>query len=730
MKKIISLALCCVIAASAFASCAQTPVKNYSPKITVSSSEAEESARYLTNRLGDSLENSVYLALGDDSGIDLSNFENDGYVIRTDGASAVIAGKNASALSFAVRKYANEIEAGRAVVDIAYHEGYRIDEFRLAGADISEYAIEYPAEHNENMMLAVEDMKALVKKACGADLPVSEGITNRERAIEFRFTDNAELRDDGFRYFFEGKRFVIEGAVKRGCMYGVYRFLRNECGWDNLVYGNSHLQESALVDISADTDVTEVPAFDYCFPRHWRAGFVNDGRAPHNYVRGDVNYSYGYIDEAHHADHLLETNGLSQICYTDEETFYYVCDNVEEYINHLKLNGWRLGKELQALDVAQSDSGAYCACKRCLELVRRENGAISGPVIRWMNALVEEMDTRAGCEGIIYKCYAYAGSNKPCVTRPSERVYVTFCTDYSCSAHALDGKECHDDREIRIDLNDDFASWLRGWCELSDNIYVWYYALDLTLQQYTIFETFYDDMKFIQECGAKGMMIECETEGLGMLYLLAQLNVEMNWNPDMTREEYEEAIDRLLRNEFGDGWGYIREYIDIWQKSQDLVGQCWKCWSLNCLGSHIIYLKHHANDPFRYSRYDTAYIEEQFEYTTYLLEKAEDMAADEAQLKKCELFSCHMYYEGIYSSYFKAYDNNDIERLAELSRRYDLIIERMTKYGINIKNFTIFKSSISDNLEDAAWLDWADWRDELPKGETQRPMPDKYLTVD
>ena len=551
MKKLLSLALCCVIAASTLASCAQTPAKNFSPKITVSSSEADAYASWLTNRLGDSLENSVYLALGNDSGIDLSNFENDGYVIRADGASAVIAGKTATGLDMAVRKYANEVDAGRAdALDIAYHEGNRIDELRLAGTNIAEYAIEYPAEHNENMMLAVEDMKALVKKACGADLPISEGITDRERAIEFRFTDNAELRDDGFRYFFEGKRFVIEGALKRGCMYGVYRFLQNECGWDNLVYGNSHLQESALVDISADTDVTEVPAFDYCFPRHWKAGFVNDGRTPHNYVRGDVNYSYGYIDEAHHADHLLGTNGLSQICYTDEETFYYVCDNVEEYINHLKLNGWRLGKELQALDVAQSDSGAYCACKRCLELVRRENGAISGPVIRWMNALVEEMDTRAGCEGIIYKCYAYAGSNKPCVTRPSERVYVTFCTDYSCSAHALDGKECHDDREIRIDLNDDFASWLRGWCELSDNIYVWYYALDLTLQQYTIFETFYDDMKFIQECGVKGMMIECETEGLGMLYLLAQLNVEMNWNPDMTREEYEEAIDRLLRNEF------------------------------------------------------------------------------------------------------------------------------------------------------------------------------------
>ena len=64
MKKILSLALCCVIAASSLASCAQTTAKNYSPKITVSSSEAEESALYLTNRLGENLTDSVYITVG------------------------------------------------------------------------------------------------------------------------------------------------------------------------------------------------------------------------------------------------------------------------------------------------------------------------------------------------------------------------------------------------------------------------------------------------------------------------------------------------------------------------------------------------------------------------------------------------------------------------------------------------------------------------------------------
>ena len=113
MKKIISLALCCVIAASAFASCAQTPVKNYSPKITVSSSEADTYASWLTNRLGDSLENSVYLALGNDSGIDLSNFENDGYVIRTERRfHSDRRARPRPGSTLAVRKYANAVDTG------------------------------------------------------------------------------------------------------------------------------------------------------------------------------------------------------------------------------------------------------------------------------------------------------------------------------------------------------------------------------------------------------------------------------------------------------------------------------------------------------------------------------------------------------------------------------------------------------------------------------------------
>ena len=71
-------------------------------------------------------------------------------------------------------------DAERSAPDVykrqVYHEGYRIERLTLAGNDISEYKIEYPAEHNENMMFAISEFTRLVKQACGA---VSLVIYNR-----------------------------------------------------------------------------------------------------------------------------------------------------------------------------------------------------------------------------------------------------------------------------------------------------------------------------------------------------------------------------------------------------------------------------------------------------------------------------------------------------------------------------------------------------------------------
>ena len=82
MKKTIALALSLCTLASTLMSCSSSDAGKYSPEITVSSSNAEDYAVWLTNRLGDKLTDSIYLALGSDAsrGIDMTDFENDGYI--------------------------------------------------------------------------------------------------------------------------------------------------------------------------------------------------------------------------------------------------------------------------------------------------------------------------------------------------------------------------------------------------------------------------------------------------------------------------------------------------------------------------------------------------------------------------------------------------------------------------------------------------------------------------
>ncbi len=722
MKKIVSAALCLCMSAAVLASCAQKNEPYFSPRITVSSSAAEDSAVWLTKRLGDSLTGKIVLAVGDSAnGIDMTNFEDDGFVIRADGSSTVIASKTETGLDAAVHKYANAVDTGKAdTLDVVYHEGYRIERLTLAGNDISEYKIEYPAEHNENMMFAVSEFTRLVKQACGADLAASEGITSAAKVIEFRHSTDAELKDDGYRYFFEGDRFVIEGAVKRGCMYGVYRFIQNELDWVGIgSYGQTVLSESDHIDISADTKKSETPAFQHIDTQDQSqspvaARFSTDKRTP-----SAAQNSYGAVTQAHHGFSRYRWGSYyvdyKQICYTDEDVICNVRDSVLEYIENKLAAGSVIGVDLQFIDLAQGDNGYYCHCPNCMKVMKEENGAASGPVVRFANRIDEEVSEQY--EGLAYLIFAYMGTQPACVTPASSGVRVTFAPNSCCSAHKLRGGECNEQFSLYavtdsdIINNDDFGEWLETWCKLCDNVYVWYYLLEQNVQTYTVLDNLYDDMKFFFENGVQGMFFNSDNQAISFNHLYLQLAYEMNWNPDMTREEYDELTEKLLELNYGDGWMYIEEYIDILQKGQDLENKCWDCWGY---GSYD-------------GNYDPAYMMEMSDCTSELIERAVDMAVFADQRMRCEILSATVYYQGCYSSYFKAYDDGDEARLNVLRDRYALAMERLAKVGYNLDSFTWAKLYMNRTVDDEAWNKWVGQReDKLPHGETVRPAPPEY----
>ena len=572
MKKILSLVLAAAcMPMMLLASCAKGEIKAYSPKITVASSDAEDSAEFLTNRLGEKLTDNVYLAVGSDTanGIDMTDFENDGYVLRTVGdKSVVIVGKSADGLDLGVRRYANSIDDGKdEYFDVAYHEGYRIENFTLAGTDIAEYSIEYPTEHNENMLFAVSELQRLVKKACGAELSASEGITKKAHAIEFRHSTDAELKFDGYRYFFEGERLVIEGAVKRGCMYGVWRFLQKECGWTSLIYGDSDLLEAEHLDVPATASRQETPVFSYLnMYIHYWGSYNNEKGTP-----TEAQNSYGTIPHCCHGLHFFSGTGGAdkQICYTDDDIYEMCRDNVRDYIEAQLAAGKVIGRDFLAVDIAQNDTSEYCTCRECMKVFSAE-GSNSGAVVRFANRLSEELNE--DYPGLYYQIFAYAGSNAaPLKTKPNEFIHVTFCSDMNCSNHVFDGSECNGKSTFNQLTNKNYATWLESWCRVSENVYVWFYALDGALQQYTTIDNMYRDFRYFRDIGINGMFWQCQFDGLGIQRVQHQLLAEFQWNMDISEGDFEYMLCDILKKEFGSGWSSVREYIKMWDESQKRI---------------------------------------------------------------------------------------------------------------------------------------------------------------
>ena len=704
MRKLLSFTLASLMLMSAVACAKNEPVKT--------SSSASAAETFLVERLGAVPEEVI---LGDASvaasyGVDMSDFENDGYILRTVGDETLVFGKTEDGLDRAVRKYAKAVQNGTDdTLDETYHEGYRIERLTIAGRDISEYTVYYPETANENMKFAADEFVRLVKKACGTELPIVVGEPESP-AIEFRHTDDPALETDGYRYFVNEDELVIEGAVKRGCMNGVWRFLQLECGWDFLIYGDSHLQESDHVDIPVGTQRTEEPSFEYLNLWNRYDNFVNDRTLP-----TDAQNSYGTVGSASHgifnfyvSDHYGDGD---QPCYTDEDFYEETLENVRAYVE----KNYYTDPSFNRVNIGQNDSTTYCQCATCLEVLAEEGGN-AGAVVRHANFLAEEINK--DYPGVAFTIFAYAGSNTPPKkTRVNENVYVTFCYDWNCSNHKFDGSDCKDTVYFYDRSNKHYAEWVEGWCDKCENVYVYPYNLGTGLNEYTVINNVYDDYRYLHEIGVKGVCLEGSDYGnFGLKRIEQTLISEINWNYGMTRDEFTELYHKLLRYEYGEGWEYVLEYIDQWELSQDMV-QCWSWWGISP-----------GDQTSRW--YDTGFYGERFDSFVELLDTAALDAESAIQEERVKRLSCSVLYKGCYSSYFLAWKDGDEAEIERLSALYDRCMNTLYELGENpedlIKWWDGNRIHYRLDLEEEAWSRWAEHYYVI----TGEPLPDDAPVIE
>jgi hypothetical protein len=104
------------------------------------------------------------------------------------------------------------------------------------------------------------------------------------------------------------------------------------------------------------------------------------------------------------------------------------------------------------------------------------------------------------------------------------------------------------------------------WGKICNRIYIWDYTTNFKfyVPTYANFGALRENMRFYVDNHVRGMFPQGNSQSISgefgevRAYLLAKLM----WDPYMSEEEYYTHMDEFLEAYYGEGWKYLRKYID------------------------------------------------------------------------------------------------------------------------------------------------------------------------
>ena len=363
----------------------------------------------------------------------------------------------------------------------------------------------------------------------------------------------------------------IAGGNGRGVIYAVYTFLEHYAGMRFFLPGLESLGEG---DLRVEEDFAFTPPFEMR-QTDWHCGFDSVDWCLKNRINrreipaeqgGGIQYG-GFV---HTIGGYTDTPWDRQPCLSDPENLKKTIAGVRALLQQ--------HPEVSIISVSQNDNQNYCTCEKCAA-VDAEEGSHAGTLLRFVNAVAEDIAT--DYPDVVIDTLAYQYTRKaPSITKPRENVCVRLCSIECCFSHPLNDPACEENARFCRDILD--------WNRICDRIYIWDYVTDFCFYVPTFpnFGVLRENMRFYADHGVRGMYPEGnynspQSGEFGELrcYLLAKLM----WNPRMSDVEYLRHMDEFLAAYYGEGWRFIRAYIDwttaeskgvhmnIWRKPFEII---------------------------------------------------------------------------------------------------------------------------------------------------------------
>ena len=346
------------------------------------------------------------------------------------------------------------------------------------------------------------------------------------------------VTEDGYTIVADENSLVIAGGNNRGLAYGLYDFLEKYVGV------HFYAPDTVVVDkgdVMIGGGVLEVfePAFEIL-------------RNPWQPIEKLAEKDGGNTAQTGSTKvislNTIAGTGYTTTCLSDAKIFEQALQKVRAQLSTGKVDAIRFSPV--------TDVDLYCTCEKCAA-VHAEEGAPSGNYIRFLNKLYAAVlpdypDLKFEITPRAYMAKA------PTVTKPADGILIRFDTDKCHISHPVTDTTCPEAVA--------FAESIQSWGTFCDNVYV-EYALTAYKDFLPVFAnlgSMREDIRFFAECGVDSIQftgnIVCPTGEFGELrvYLLSRLLQD----PLMSEEEYYGYMDAFLKAFYGEGWKFIRQFID------------------------------------------------------------------------------------------------------------------------------------------------------------------------
>ncbi len=668
-----------------------------------------------------------------DEGLTMDGLQDSGYRVKVSGEKIFVAAKSEKGLDSAVRYLIKNYAAISGTIsiakttDIVIGQGAAVKALTIAGNPIDQYELVIPDDYSPSIENAAKMLRRCIVLSTGLylDVKTASEATEGKKQIRFVVDPTAKIAktEDGKNQLTEKGYHVVEsyGELKRagylievsddggvlitggadaGNLYGAFEFGEEFVGM-RFLDTDQYMYVADKTDIPAGLKHKEVPAFDYRYVGGPRSmGEIEDYYyAPRKLNATELqkvnNSNYGdavgtMFWHAHSFYSLIteyfEQNDSSrgtlgkdiyentQPCLTKEANYEEFIRKAEEEIQRRLKMGYVPGEPgMQQLTVAWNDNEEYHTCSgrgnSCTN-VNREEGSISGTLVRFVNKVAEWLeDTHP--EMTIFTIAYGTEARKPTVTALRDNVVLCYCWN-GCNNHRFDGSACSSggtggDKRFQ---NKDDSKYFQKWSDQCSEIYAWYYSTNYYAYLAPLSTTYniHYDFFWFAENGCDGIYAESQSASdfKGLEKAHSYLISNCLWNPYMSEENYQLLIEEYYRMTYGDGWRYLLEYMDMWIEAGDQLG----CWLSNfSQPQEVLSVKYYA---------------ENYEKMRELFDKALAMANNSDQQRLIELASSHMEFLALCGQYEAQYENGTEEQKAAYTARYEAFYNILKKYNASV----------------------------------------------